>query len=249
MSVTAASAPGVPGSARPIVPGVGIAKALGGWAAVSILVGAATYAVATVVAPGLAADSVTLTAVIVFEVYALLVGSLYVFLGRAGGLHDVLRLRFTSKEDLLLGVAVGLFSWSVVVVAYLAVGLLDDLLDALMFYVGSDGGRLGSLGPIVAGLSLLRACLVAPLAEELLFRGALFGWLRRRLPAWPAILVSAVLFGAVHISPILMPAGFILGVGLGWLRERTGSILPGLVFHIANNAVVVAVTFAMTGWK
>ena len=49
----------------------------------------------------------------------------------------------------------------------------------------------------VTGLSLLRACLVAPLAEELLFRGALFGWLRRRLPAWPAILVSAALFWVV----------------------------------------------------
>ena len=152
----------------------GAAKALGAWVVTSIAAGGATFAIASVAAPGLAADVNDLSAVIVFEVYALLIASLYTFLGRADGMRNLLRLRFTSAADLVLGVAVGLLSWGIVAVAYFGVGLMGYLSDVLL-WIGSDAGRLGVLGPITGGMSLLRACLLASLAEELLFRGALFG--------------------------------------------------------------------------
>jgi membrane protease YdiL (CAAX protease family) len=86
-----------------------------------------------------------------------------------------------------------------------------------------------------------RALLLAGVAEELLFRGVLFGWFARHLPIWAAILVTAVLFAAEHgYYPVLLPLGLIFGLAAGWLRARTASILPGLAIHILTDALLFA---------
>lgn len=80
--------------------------------------------------------------------------------------------------------------------------------------------------------------LLAPFAEEVVFRGAvlraLFSVLKR---PWPAIAVSAVLFALVHGNPAQMPHAFLVGLLLGWMCWRTGSILPGVAYHWVNNSV------------
>jgi hypothetical protein len=82
-------------------------------------------------------------------------------------------------------------------------------------------------------------CILAPVCEELVFRGAvlrsLLAW-RPRL-RWPMIGVSALLFAAIHVNPAQMPHAFIIGLLLGWLYERTRSVAPGIAFHWANNTV------------
>lgn len=81
----------------------------------------------------------------------------------------------------------------------------------------------------------------APLAEELLFRGYLHGLLRGWLGPWPAIGAGALLFGLLHGLDYALPIAA-LGVFFGWLRERSGSLLPSMVAHGLHNAVVVFVT-------
>ena len=80
--------------------------------------------------------------------------------------------------------------------------------------------------------------LLAPFAEEVVFRGAVLRALLRwgRGP-WVAILVSAFLFSAVHMNPAQLPHAFIIGVLLGWLYYRTNSIIPGMVYHVVNNSI------------
>ena len=70
-----------------------------------------------------------------------------------------------------------------------------------LLHFGSDMSRFPPAGPIVLGLIVIRACLLAPLAEELLFRGALFGWLRDRLSAGLTILLTAALFAGIAPAP------------------------------------------------
>ena len=81
--------------------------------------------------------------------------------------------------------------------------------------------------------------LLAPLVEELVFRGAilraLLGLWKSR--PWLCITVSALLFSLVHGNPVQMPHAFIIGLLLGWLYFRTGSIVPGVVYHWVNNTV------------
>ena len=86
-------------------------------------------------------------------------------------------------------------------------------------------------------------CVVAPVAEELFFRGFLFGALRKRgLPI--AALVSGVTFGLAHVAS--SPIGFIvplatLGVILALLYERTGSLYPSIALHALNNSIAFGV--------
>lgn len=83
-------------------------------------------------------------------------------------------------------------------------------------------------------------CLFAPLVEEMVFRGAVLRTLLQRMEGhkWRAILISALLFSLVHMNPAQMPFAFIAGIFLGWIYSRTGSIVPGVLYHWVNNSVV-----------
>ena len=81
--------------------------------------------------------------------------------------------------------------------------------------------------------------LLAPLAEEIVFRGAILRSLLNapRLSPWGAISISALMFALIHMNPVQMPNAFVVGLLLGWMYWRTGSILPGMAYHWANNSV------------
>lgn len=93
---------------------------------------------------------------------------------------------------------------------------------------------------------LLRSCLVLPVAEELVFRGAALRLLRP-LGRNAAILGQAVLFAALHGS--LQAKAYALGMGLlfGWAADRSESLLPGILLHILNNGAVLARCLAERG--
>lgn len=76
---------------------------------------------------------------------------------------------------------------------------------------------------------------VAPWLEELVFRGLIQGALRPRLGAAGAIAVGAALFALVHWQPFLFPVLFLFGVAFGALAYATGSLLPAVLLHAANN--------------
>ena len=88
---------------------------------------------------------------------------------------------------------------------------------------------------------VLAACVGAPLAEEIVFRGYLQGALQRTLPTWAAIAITAAVFGAVHGLPCALPIG-LLGCLFGWLRARHGSLLPSMLAHAVHNSLIVLVT-------
>ena len=80
--------------------------------------------------------------------------------------------------------------------------------------------------------------LLAPLAEELVFRGAVLrALLRWHKNAWVGIAISAALFALIHMNPAQLPHAFLVGLLLGWMYYRTDSIVPGVVFHWVNNTV------------
>jgi len=80
--------------------------------------------------------------------------------------------------------------------------------------------------------------LLAPFSEELVFRGAILKSLlsSSKLSVWGAIAISAFLFALIHMNPAQMPHAFIIGLLLGWMYWRTGSILPGVAYHWVNNS-------------
>lgn len=84
--------------------------------------------------------------------------------------------------------------------------------------------------------------LLAPVCEELVFRGAvlraLLCWTPRH---WVAIAASALFFALVHANPAQMPHAFIIGLLLGWLYYRTDSVVPGVVYHWVNNSIAYVI--------
>lgn len=91
-------------------------------------------------------------------------------------------------------------------------------------------------------LLFVLAVLLAPVTEELLFRGWIYTSLRRQWGIWAALLISAALFGLAHYESTHLYAlvVFPLGFALGAIRERTGSVKASMLFHACNNLIAVA---------
>lgn len=79
--------------------------------------------------------------------------------------------------------------------------------------------------------------IIAPFAEELLFRGYLFGKLQKYMPVWGAVLVSSLLFAVVHFQWNVAIDVFALAIVLGYLRVITGSIWASVLLHSLKNAI------------
>lgn len=77
--------------------------------------------------------------------------------------------------------------------------------------------------------------LMAPLLEEILFRGLILGTLKREMHPWVAIIISAVSFGIAHGTAISFIYATGLGLLMGWLFVRFNSVLPTIIFHMAYN--------------
>lgn len=86
---------------------------------------------------------------------------------------------------------------------------------------------------------ILMAVVVAPCAEEFLFRGYLYGVLRRFLGRIPAIIVTSLLFAAVHLNLSLMLGLALLAVMLCLLYERTGSLWSNICVHAMFNSISI----------
>lgn len=101
------------------------------------------------------------------------------------------------------------------------------------------------------GIALLAvaAAVLAPVLEELLFRGVLLRALLRRMPAVPAVATSAVVFGVTHLADLDAAAALpaLVGFGLisGVLAVRSGGLLRSIALHAGFNALTVLVTIAM----
>jgi|tagenome__1003787_1003787.scaffolds.fasta_scaffold20870874_2 membrane protease YdiL (CAAX protease family) len=125
-------------------------------------------------------------------------------------------------------------------------------ISALFFLLLGGTGDSGSghhehVAHLAAGkavLVTLGVAVTAPLAEEVAFRGYLFPALTRWRGPWVGAAITALLFGAAHVAalpPAALPAAAAFGFGACLLFWFTGSLLPGVVVHSLNNAIVLTV--------
>jgi membrane protease YdiL (CAAX protease family) len=96
-----------------------------------------------------------------------------------------------------------------------------------------------SFGPVPVQIVLI--VFGAAIAEEICFRGMLFGGLRERLPSWAAALIAGTVFGLLHAFTGLSAVPPLIGFGfvLCLLYEKTGSVVPGMLLHALNNSVAL----------
>lgn len=131
--------------------------------------------------------------------------------------------------------------WSVVaslgaiVPSLLLQGLIPEWTGWAKDIVDQTNQQLEGLMSIPGGYMVI--ALLPPVVEELVFRGAVLRSLLEWKPEkkWAMIVLSALFFSLVHLNPAQMPHAFLIGLLLGWMYTRTGSIVPGVAYHWANN--------------
>ncbi len=162
------------------------------------------------------------------------IGAALLFASRAG---RVLPAQF-GLSRVRLGTAL---KW--MAIAYVGFWVLAAAWAALID-VRQQDSRPDSLGVDESTLALVAVCVlvtvVAPIAEEVFFRGYFFGALRNWRGPWPAALITGLVFGGIHAGstePEFLVPLMILGVALCVIRWKTGSLLPCIALHAVNNAL------------
>jgi uncharacterized protein len=148
-------------------------------------------------------------------------------------------IRFT-REDLSIGFTCG--------VAALAIGLVVNYLVQTFVFRTQQPNAAQELGELSGGRSvwlavaLLFVVFIAPLTEEMLVRGALWGALEHhRVPRLMILPLTALVFAFLHQEPTLTLALFCQGLALGTARMRTGRIGASMIAHATNNVVPAVV--------
>lgn len=132
----------------------------------------------------------------------------------------------------------GVFFWA----AMLSIGFIlpaEFIYERIQLEMSDNMVELFS-GIMKQPLGYLILGILAPITEEIVFRGALlrvlletFGHQKR----WIAIVISALIFAVIHGNVAQGTHAFIGGIALGWLYMRTRSVLPGIVLHWVNNSI------------
>lgn len=98
---------------------------------------------------------------------------------------------------------------------------------------------LDQLGNIMSagGWMMFTSIVVAPVMEEILFRGILQDALMRKYGVFIGIVIASAVFGIVHLIPQQVVNAFMIGLVLGYIYYRTGSLWPVILIHCINNAI------------
>ena len=118
--------------------------------------------------------------------------------------------------------------------------LMSPLLDVSEEYENAAGAFYGSN----IWLELIGSALITPYLEELLHRGVVYGRLRRMTGVWPSVILSALIFAALHFNIVQFVYAFCLGIVLALFVEKTGKLYVAVLAHIVANTIAVVRTEA-----
>ncbi|MES3025434.1 MAG: type II CAAX endopeptidase family protein [Pseudomonadota bacterium] len=109
--------------------------------------------------------------------------------------------------------------------------------ELLVWLVPMSSSEVAMFAEMESGgfAAIVCACILAPILEEMLFRGIILRSFLQLYSRSVAIFGSAFLFGIAHLNIYQFAAGAVMGVFLGWLYERTRSIIPCIALHAAYN--------------
>ncbi|WP_455501474.1 CPBP family intramembrane glutamic endopeptidase [Gemmiger sp.] len=216
----------------------GVRGAAGGCAVASLVYLLARSLLTLVVSGlmGLAHPGASLAKPLGFATAAVALFQLLIGLGAIGlTLAFLLKLTRLEPEDLRITLPA---PWSpgFCLPVFLGVANLANLAGALINRITGSPTTSEVLpsGGLELFVYFLALCVMPAVAEELLFRGAFQG-LMRPCGSAAAIFAPALLFGLLHLDLAQGLTAFACGVFLGWLAERSGSILPGMLLHLVNN--------------
>lgn len=171
---------------------------------------------------------------------------LWVRASSEGGVKQLMGTRHPSIRDVGAGLIYGIVGAVVLTFGFgLALRMLFDVLGLRIPPVQQDLRQLASGSS--APFAIVVIALVAPIAEELFFRGMLFQAFERWLGVWPSAALSAAVFGAVHGEWFVFVITFLFGIYLALIFRRRGTIVTPIVAHMLFNGLGVLLIRAGVG--
>lgn len=139
---------------------------------------------------------------------------------------------------LLPGVWIAALLWVWVLTVFEGLGLIENLEQQDLVTLFQGGGD-----PVAIGLLVIAAVVLAPIAEELIFRGCLYRFLKSQTAVLPAQITSGILFSMIHWNLMSFLPLVLVGIFLARIYEKTGSILVAIWFHAFFNAFSLGMLF------
>ncbi len=158
------------------------------------------------------------------------------FIARSSG-RQGLRSAGFLQNDPWTSLLFGLFAYLAFIPLY---GLFCIFNNLLIPYEPQELVKEMLSAPELLKSPVVIACsaIILPVIEEILFRGFLLSGLREFMKPVFAVIASALVFGLMHEFQAVIPV-FTLGCLLGYLRERTGSLLPAVAVHVLHNSLML----------
>jgi membrane protease YdiL (CAAX protease family) len=174
-----------------------------------------------------------------------LIGIILLFIYLDGSLNRIREMFYfgSVKRATILVILIPIV---VTIIDFILIGIFSFLYFWLFGEpsVNTDIGTTWGSSSIEVILLFLSVAILTPIVEELMFRGYVLDSIQRMHGDKVAILVSALLFGLIHLwPPFLIGSAFIGGLIYGWLRIKTGSLLTPIACHMMWNTMALAVTY------
>jgi len=109
----------------------------------------------------------------------------------------------------------------------------------------TDPTKLLPSGSLGVAFTVLLVVVLAPVAEEIVFRGVLLPVISDRWGVFWGVTLSSLIFTAMHLVPYTMPPIMLLAIALSWLFFRTRSLWPAIVAHAAFNGIGLIVAYTL----
>ena len=160
-----------------------------------------------------------------------------------------------KKKKMSLGYPVAPVKWYTAVIAFLfaAVCVVCFIMPAQWFSlllqeIGfSSSVSLSFSTPLNIVLGALLTCIIAPVFEELVFRGALLGGLIKKFGVVPAVVLSGLCFSLMHMNPEQTVYQFFLGCVCAYFAICSRSVVPSILLHAGNNLIALILEFVQDG--
>lgn len=111
----------------------------------------------------------------------------------------------------------------------------QDMLREIVRLFGRDAAGFA--------LAVLFIAIIAPVVEELFFRGVVYAAIRKRWGVAPGLVISSVLFAILHLTAYTLLPIALIGIALAYLYEKTGSLGPPIILHALNNFLSVVLLY------
>ncbi|MGE7024337.1 CPBP family intramembrane glutamic endopeptidase [Solibacillus cecembensis] len=141
--------------------------------------------------------------------------------------------RWTKYLSLTACLQVAAYSSGIAVLMFVFLRLENEIREFFLNILGVDQNVIVPL--IVYILFFVNICILAPIWEELFFRGILLRRLTIKWSPQKSIIVSSLLFGLIHVNPLTVIFAFFLGCVLGYVYLKTKSIIVPIVVHSCSN--------------